>query len=293
MNPSFKGTGVALITPFNENRQVDIPALEKITDHVITGGVDYIVALGTTGESVTLSSEEKELIFNVIASTAHGRVPLVAGIGGNHTEAVAESMLKFKHPAYSAILSVTPYYNKPNQEGLYQHYKTIAHVAPLPVILYNVPGRTGVNMLPSTTLRLAHDFPVFFAVKEASGNIEQIMQVIRDAPSSFLTISGDDAITLPLIASGAHGVISVLANLLPKTFSEMVQLSLKGDFEKARALHLSMLEITRLLFADGNPGGVKIALSELGLCKPVLRQPLEPPSAAIHEAIKQELAKFR
>jgi 4-hydroxy-tetrahydrodipicolinate synthase len=292
MNTLFKGTGVALITPFQEDGRVDIESLEKITNHVIEGGVDYIVALGTTGESATLSADERELVFNIIASAAAGRVPLVAGLGGNHTEALAASILKFKHPAYSAILSVTPYYNKPNQEGLYRHYKTLAQAATLPVILYNVPGRTGVNMLPQTTIRLASEFPQFFAVKEASGNMEQIMTIIRDAPAGFMTISGDDALTLPLIASGACGVISVLANLFPRQYSDMVRLSLHGDFEKARGLHLGMIEITRLLFADGSPGGVKTAMAALGLCKPVVRLPLEMPSESIRLAILEEIKKF-
>lgn len=292
MNTLFTGTGVALITPFLEDGQVDIASLEKMTDHVIQGGVDYIVVLGTTGESATLSTEEKELVFNIVASAAGKRVPLVAGIGGNYTEALVSAMQNFKHPAYSAILSVTPYYNKPNQEGLYKHYKSIARAASLPVILYNVPGRTGVNMQAQTTIRLAREFPEFVAVKEASGNMEQIMTIVRDAPDGFQIISGDDALTLPLIASGATGVISVVANLLPKQYSAMVRLSLQGKFEEARSLHLGMLEITRLLFADGSPGGVKTALASLGLCKPILRQPLEMPGSQVQDAILKELQKF-
>jgi 4-hydroxy-tetrahydrodipicolinate synthase len=293
MKTSFKGTGVALITPFKDNFQIDIEALEKVTDHVINGGVNYIVVLGTTGESATLNAAEKELVFNTVASANSGRVPLVAGLGGNNTEVLASGIQKFNHPAYSAILSVTPYYNKPNQEGLYKHYKALALATPLPIILYNVPGRTGVNMLPQTSLRLANDFPQFFAVKEASGNIEQIMTVIRDAPEGFLTISGDDALTMPLIASGASGVISVIANLFPKQFSDMVKSSLQKDFDHARKIHLSLLEITRLLFADGSPGGVKTAMAHLGLCKGVVRQPLDMPAASIQEAIIRETDRLR
>ncbi|HMT29535.1 MAG TPA: 4-hydroxy-tetrahydrodipicolinate synthase [Bacteroidia bacterium] len=270
----LKGTGVAITTPFHKDGSINFKGFKKLLEHLIAGKVDYLVPLGTTGESVTLTRDEKIAVLDFVLEIVDKRVPVVAGVGGNNTQEVLKCLSEFDYSGIEAILSVTPYYNKPSQKGLYQHYKMIANESPVPVILYNVPGRTGCNMLAETTLNLASDFENIVAVKEASGNMEQIMNIIRDKPEGFLVISGDDAITLPLIAAGADGVISVVENAFPKEFSEMVRLSLKGNFDKARDLHYLLSEITQLLFAEGSPSGIKSALSLMDICEDHLRLPL-------------------
>ncbi len=292
MNFNFKGTGIALVTPFNADGSINFDSLTKLINHVIDNGVDYVVPLGTTGESATLSKEEKKAIFKHTIDTVKGRVHVVAGIGGNDTREVIETIKTADLNGFSAILSVAPYYNKPIQEGIYQHYKAIAEAAPLPIILYNVPGRTGSNMTAETTLRLAQ-LPNIAAIKEASGNFDQFMQIIKHKPSDFVVISGDDAITLPLIAAGAEGVISVVGNAFPKDFSAMVNLCLAGNFEAARKLHYPLVDIINLLFADGNPGGIKAALHILGIGSENLRLPLMPVSDSVRNALKTSIEQYK
>ena len=289
----FHGTGVALVTPFNADSSVDFRGLESLINHIINGGVDYLVSLGTTGETATLSADEKKEIWRFTAEINQGRVPLVAGIGGNSTREVTDHLKHFEHQDYDAILSVSPYYNKPAQEGIYQHYKAVAEASPLPVILYNVPGRTGSNVTAETTLRLAHDFQNIIAVKEASANFDQFNRIIKDKPEDFLFISGDDPITLPMIALGAVGVISVVGNALPAIFSTMVRMCLSGNFIEAQPLHFSMTEITGHFFAEGNPVGVKAALKLLEICGDTLRLPLVNISPETLENISIELKKLK
>jgi 4-hydroxy-tetrahydrodipicolinate synthase len=253
----FNGTGVAMVTPFHPNGDVDFGGLEAVINHIIGGGVDYIVSLGTTGESATLSKDEKKQVWKRTVELTDGRVPLVAGIGGNNTYEVLKDLEAFDTTGYDAILSVSPYYSKPTQEGIYQHYKAVAEKAPLPVILYNVPGRTGSTVSAETTLRLAHDFKNIIATKEASGSFDIFNHIMRDKPADFMLISGDDPVTLPMIAMGAAGIISVIGNAVPKIFSDMVKLCLKGDYVAARPLHYKLIEFTSLMFAEGNPAGVK------------------------------------
>ncbi len=288
----LKGTGVALVTPFNTDGSVDFVSLEKLVNHCINGGLEYLVALGTTGESATLNKSEKKQVVDCIIKTANGRVPVVIGIGGNNTADVIETIKSTDFTGITAILSVSPYYNKPTQEGIYQHYKAIAEVAPKPIILYNVPGRTSSNILPATTLRLANDFKNIVAVKEASGNMEQIMDIIQHKPEGFLVISGDDALTLPIVAAGGDGVISVVANAFPKQFSDMVRLTLKGDVASARPLHYSLTEIIKLLFAEGNPGGVKAALKQLGVMDDNVRLPLVKVSQNTYSQLEDRVKKI-
>lgn len=271
---NFNGTGVAMVTPFDGSGQIDFDALRKLINYLIDGGIDYLVSLGTTGESATLSKDEKKKVFSFTAEVNNGRVPLIAGIAGNNTAEVVDAIKHFETTGYSAILSASPYYNKPNQRGIYEHYKAIAESAPLPVILYNVPGRTGSNISPETTVKLAHDFKNIIATKEASGSFDQFNQIIRDKPADFMLISGDDPVTLPMISLGASGVISVVGNAFPKQFSDMVRLALQGKFKEAVPGHLNLIEFTRLMFCDGSPGGVKTALKELGICGDTLRLPL-------------------
>lgn len=285
----FHGTGVAIITPFKEDRSVDHAALRTLIDHIINGGVEYIVSLGTTGEAATLTSDEKKAVLDTTVSHVNGRVPLVAGIGGNNTLEVLNDLKKFDSKGFDAVLSVCPYYNRPTQEGIYQHYKTIAEESELPIILYNVPGRTGINMSAETTLRLAHDFKNVIAMKEASGNFEQFNKIIKNKPEDFLFISGDDPITLPLIAMGAAGVISVIGNALPGIFSTMVRMCLDGKFIEAQPLHHSLTEFTSLCFIDGNPAGVKSALNQLGVCGDQLRLPLVKVSGDTENKIKAQM----
>ena len=288
----FHGTGVAMVTPFNSDGSIDHSGIKNIIDHIISGGVEYIVSLGTTGEAATLSSEEKKEIWEATAQHNAGRVPLIAGIGGNNTAEVVRDLKIFNSKDYQAVLSVSPYYSKPTQEGIYQHYKAIAEASDLPILLYNVPGRTSMNISVETTLRLANDFKNIIGTKEASGNFDQFNLIIRDKPEDFLVISGDDAIALPLISTGAVGVISVIGNALPRILSTMVRMCLDGKFIEAQPLHYSLIEFTRLCFADGNPGGVKSALKLLDICDDVLRLPLVSVGSEITSLIREELLKL-
>lgn len=286
----FKGAGVALVTPFLADMSIDYPALRKLVREQIAGGTNFLVVQGTTGESPTLTSDEKQKVLETVQEENNGALPIVYGVGGNNTLAAAEAFSKI--PAgVDGILSVAPYYNKPIQRGFVAHYKTIAQATDLPIIMYNVPGRTGSNMLAETTLELA-EVKNIVAMKEASGNMEQIMEIIRCKPADFLVLSGDDALTMPLIAAGADGVISVVANSFPKQFSQMVEASLKGDLATARKLHYDLLPITKLFFTEGNPGGVKIALEELGWMAPHMRLPLVQVSDNLRTAIQQETKKL-
>lgn len=274
-NSQFKGTGVAIVTPFNKDSSVDYKSLGKLVNFIIKGGVEYIVVLGTTGESVNLTKEEKKLVVKQVVDTVNKRVPVVLGLGGNNTQEIVESLkVKSDFEGIDAILSVSPYYNKPNQRGIYLHYKAIAEASPLPVILYNVPGRTASNMTADTTLKLANDFKNIIAIKEASGNLEQCMKLIKHRPKDFLVVSGDDNLALPMIASGADGVISVVANAFPKDFSEMSRQILAGNVKEAQKLHYKLTDITEQLFADGNPAGIKAVLELKNICKAHLRLPL-------------------
>ena len=288
----FHGTGVAMVTPFNTDGSVDYEGLERLINFQIDGGVEYLVSLGTTGEASTLSKEEKKSVWEFTSNTVAGRLPLVAGIGGNNTAEVIEAMNSFNTSGYDAILSVSPYYNRPTQEGIYQHYKAIALEAPLPVILYNVPTRTGGNMTAETTLRLAHEFDKFIAVKEAAGNFDQFNKILQDKPENFMFISGDDGVSLPLIAMGAVGIISVVGNAVPDVFSKMIRLCLQGEFAAARKLHYKVLNFTNAIFMEGNPGGIKEALKHLGICNNTLRLPLVNVSDNLSVKIKEELEKL-
>ncbi|KQM63900.1 4-hydroxy-tetrahydrodipicolinate synthase [Pedobacter sp. Leaf216] len=288
----FQGTGVALVTPFNKDGSVDYNGLKNLINHMVDGGIDYLVSLGTTGETATMTKDEKKKVWAYTAEINNNRLPLVAGIGGNNTLAVAEDIKSFDGAGYSAILSVSPYYNKPTQEGIYQHYKYLAEISPLDLILYNVPGRTGSNMSPETTCRLAHDFKNIIATKEASGSFDQFNQIMRDKPQDFLLISGDDPITLPMVALGASGLISVIGNALPKQLSDMVKQCLAGDFKSAVPAHLSLIEFTRLAFAEGNPAGIKAALKHLGICGDTVRLPLVKASSSLEKSIIAEMEKL-
>lgn len=290
---NFSGTGVALITPFTKDLTIDWAALTTLVNDLCTNGINYLVVLGTTGEGITLTASEKKQVFEHVLTTNAGRLPLVYGLGGNNTQSCIEELQQPLLQAYDAILSVSPYYNKPTQEGIYQHYATIAKASTKPIILYNVPGRTGSNMQPSTILRLANDFANIIAVKEACGNIEQIMQVIKgNTRSDFSVISGDDTITLPLIAAGAIGVISVVGNVFPKLFSTMVELSLQQRFAEARVLHYQLLDAIDLLFVEGNPAGAKAFLYAMGKVENTLRLPLTPVSESTQHKIAQTLQKI-
>ena len=269
----YKGTGVALVTPFKNDLQVDYPALQNIVNHVINNGVDFLVALGTTSEAAVLSAEEKTLVVETIVNVNNGRVPVMLGVGGNNTADILNQLKQQKFYGITGILSVVPYYNKPQQAGIKAHFKAIADVSRVPVILYNVPGRTAQNMTAKTCLELAKH-PNIVAVKEASGDFQQVMEILRDKPDNFSVLSGEDALTMPLIALGADGVISVAANAYTRDFSDMVSLQRAGETAKARALHYKMLELTNLLFEDGNPAGVKALLNLMGLCEDALRLPL-------------------
>lgn len=283
-NNRFKGTGVAVITPFNEKGEVDYSAFKKVI-HYINNYADYLVVLGTTGENPVLSSAEKLKVIESAVEFNAGKIPIVAGAGGYDTASVTGSLKKHAIKGVDALLSVTPYYNKPQQQGLYEHYRKVSENAPLPVILYNVPGRTGVNMLPETTLKIASDFSNIMAVKEASGNMEQIMTIIKDKPDGFLVISGDDAITLPLVAAGADGVISVTANALPKLVTAMVKAAMENQWDEARRIHYRILSYTSMLFREGSPAGIKAAMSSMNLCSNILRLPLVPVSEAHYQTI--------
>ncbi|MBL7911012.1 MAG: 4-hydroxy-tetrahydrodipicolinate synthase [Bacteroidia bacterium] len=292
-NTNLRGTGVAIVTPFTKKGNVDTAALTQIVKHLHAGKVEYIVVLGTTGESVTLSKEEKKLVIETVIKANAKKLPLVLGIGGNNTAEVIETIQKTDLKPFEAILSVAPYYNKPNQEGYYQHYKAVAKSTKKDIILYNVPGRTGSNVTWETQLRIARDFKNIVATKEASGSIEQIMKLIKNKPNGFLVISGDDNLTLPVIAAGGDGVISVVANAFPKDYSEMVRLSLKHKFTEAQKLHYGLIDITDQLFADGNPGGIKYALSLLKKCDPYVRLPLCEPNDKVKKTLAELIKKYK
>lgn len=278
--------GVALITPFKTDESIDFDALARIVEHQIKNGTDYLVVCGTTAETPTLTEKEKDEVTRFVVNVNAGRLPIVLGIGGNNTKAIVEKLETYDFTGIEAILSVTPYYNKPSQEGLYQHYAAIAKSSPLPVVLYNVPGRTGVNMLADTTLRLANEFPNICAVKEASGSFSQIDDIIKNKPADFMVISGDDGITFPLITLGAVGVISVIGNAFPREFSRMVRLALQGDYESARQIHHRFTELIELLFVEGNPAGVKSMLAVMGFIENKLRLPLVPNTIKTYEKIR-------
>lgn len=286
------GAGVALVTPFNSDESVDFEALGQLIDLQINEGMDYLVSLGTTGEVATLTNDERKRIWDFTVKRVNGRLPLVAGIGGNNTAEIVEQIKNFDPTGFCAILSVSPYYNKPTQEGIYQHYKAVANASPLPVILYNVPGRTGSNITAHTTLRLANDFSNIVAIKEASGNFAQFSEILRDKPAEFLLISGDDPVTLPMMSLGAAGIISVIGNALPKKVATLAKLCAEGNYAEARSIHNELLDITDLCFIEGNPAGVKYILQELGIGKDQLRLPLVPVSEKIQAAIKEELKKL-
>ena len=272
----FKGLGIALITPFLEDGSVDYKSLVRLVEYQLANGADFFCILATTGETPTLTAEEKHKIKNTIVDLVGGRVPILMGCGGYNTAAIVEELKTGDFRGINGILSVCPYYNKPSQEGLYQHFKTIAAATKLPVVLYNVPGRTGVNMAAATTVRLAHDCPNIVAIKEASGNLEQVDEIIKNKPRSFDVISGDDALTFPMISCGAVGVISVIGNALPREFSKMIRLQMKGEYDSARKIHHRFIDLFSLLFVDGNPAGVKAMLHEMGYIENVLRLPLVP-----------------
>lgn len=270
----FVGTGVALVTPFKKDFSIDVEALKKVVDYVVDGGVEYLVVLGTTAETVTLSEEEKELVITTIVEANAGRLPLVLGVGGNNTMKLVEELKTRDFSKIDAILSVSPYYNKPTQEGIYQHFKAVAEASPVPVILYNVPGRTASNMLPATVIRLANDFKNIIAIKEAAGDIVQAMRLIKDKPSDFLVISGDDMVTLPMVLAGASGVISVIGEGFPKQFSEMVRLGLQRKVDEAYELQYQIMDAIDMIFEQGNPAGIKEVFASLGLCENIVRLPL-------------------
>ncbi len=274
----FKGTGVAIVTPFKNDSSIDFSALGRVINHVIKGGVNYIVALGTTGESVTLTKDEKQAVISYVIETVDGRVPLMAGIGGNNTQEVINSIRQSDLTGIDALLSVAPYYNKPTQRGIFQHFKSIATWSPLPVIMYNVPGRTGCNISADTCLELARNCENITGVKEASGDLGQIMKIIKGKPENFGVISGDDMLTLPIVAAGGIGVISVLGNAFPQACSELVNHALKGNFKSAREIQFRYIEMIDLLFTEGNPAGIKAILSVMDICQNYLRLPLVPVS---------------
>lgn len=286
------GAGAAMITPFTADGRVDYKALARMIDYVIEGGVDYIVALGTTAETPTLYMPERAVIAMFITNQIAGRVPLVIGCGGNSTSEVLDQLREFDLRGADAILSVTPYYNKPSQEGLYQHFRTVSEHSPLPVILYNIPGRSGVNMTAETTLRLAREVPNIIGIKEASGNIEQMQRILDNRPEGFLVLSGDDAMTIPLMRRGGDGVISVAANAFPRCFMQCVNLAKQGAFDRAEEAYASLREAVEALFAEGNPVGVKCALSVMGLIGDTMRLPLVPGTAALRARFEKLIAEY-
>ncbi|SHI93734.1 4-hydroxy-tetrahydrodipicolinate synthase [Flavobacterium terrae] len=285
---AFVGTGVALVTPFKKDFSVDTEALKRIVNYVTEGGVEYLVVLGTTAESATLSQDEKELVINTIVEANNGRLPLVLGVGGNNTLKVVEELKNRDFSNFQAILSVSPYYNKPTQEGIYQHFKMIAENSPIPVIVYNVPGRTASNMLPETVLRLANDFKNIIGIKEAAGDIVQAMKLIQHKPKDFLVISGDDMITLPMVLAGGAGVISVIGEGYPKEFSTMVRLGLERKVDEAYALHYELMDSIDMIFEQGNPGGVKEIFKSLQLSENTVRLPL----VNVNESLANRLDAF-
>ncbi|MBL7692292.1 MAG: 4-hydroxy-tetrahydrodipicolinate synthase [Flavipsychrobacter sp.] len=284
----LKGTGVALVTPFQANGAVDYPALENLITHVIKGGVDFVVALGTTAETPTLSTKEKQEVLAAVVKACDGKLPVVCGLGGNNTEELLAQLREFDLHGVDAILSVTPYYNKPSQEGLYQHYKAVANATNKPIILYNVPGRTGCNILPATVIRLANDFKNIIAIKEASGNLVQCMELIQNKPDNFTVLSGDDNLAVAQMAIGMEGIISVAANCFTKEMTDVINLAIVGKFDKARKTFYKILPGIDLLFAEGNPAGVKNVLAQMGICEQHLRLPLVP----VSEPTANKIAEF-
>ena len=287
LREKFTGTGIAIVTPFHEDGIIDWESFENLIGFWIKGKVEYLVVLGTTGESATIHGAEKQDVFSFVKDKVAGRLPLVAGIGGNDTHEIIEAFKTFDLSGYDAILSVSPYYNKPNQEGLFQHYKTLDAATPLPIIMYNVPGRTGQSVTAETTLRIARECKNIFATKEASGSFDIFNKIVKEKPADFMLISGDDPITLPMIAAGAEGLISVVANVYPGDYSEMVRLCLQGKFAEALPLHSKYIDIITSLFAEGSPSGAKAYLSEMGLCKNTVRQPVWPVSDKHLQKIKE------
>ena len=293
MNNIFRGLGIALVTPFKQNGEIDYDALERLIEYQIENGADFFTILATTGESPCLSAEEKNELTKTIVKIVGGRVPILKYCGGNYTAAVVEEIRQTDWKGIDGILSICPYYNKPSQEGLYQHFKAIAEVSPLPIVLYNVPGRTGVNMKAETTVRIATDFPNVVAIKEAAGSLEQVDEIIKNKPKHFEVISGDDALTFPMIASGAAGVISVIGNALPKEFSRMIRLEFNGEYDAARIIHRQFTELYKLLFVDGNPAGCKALLNDMGMIENVLRLPLVPTRIETKQKMNDILKKMR
>lgn len=287
----FRGTGVAIVTPFTQDGSIDWPSFEKVINHIIDGKCEYIVVLGTTGESATVHGKEKQEVFSFVNKITAGRVPIVAGIGGSDTHEVIEGFKTFDLTGYDAILSVAPYYSKPNQEGLFQHYKALDAATPLPIIMYNVPSRTGMNVSGETQVRIANECKNIFATKEASGDFAQINYIIKNKPADFMVISGDDPITLQMIADGAEGLISVVANAYPKDYSDMVRLCLAGRYNEALPIHLRYIDIIASMFAEGSPSGVKAFLSEMGLCGNYFRLPVWKVSEKHHSKIRELMKK--
>ncbi len=292
-NNIFKGLGIALITPFKSDSTVDYEALTRLVEYQIENGADFFCILATTGETPCLNKEEKEKIKKLVIDVNQGKLPILMGCGGNNTVAVVEELQTTDWSGIDGILSVCPYYNKPSQEGLYQHFKAIAQASPLPVVLYNVPGRTGINLKAETTVRLAKDCENIVAIKEASGSLEQVDEIIKNKPARFDVISGDDALTFPMIASGAAGVISVIGNALPKEFSRMIRYEFRGEYEPARKIHHRFTELYSLLFVDGNPAGVKALLHEMGMIENELRLPLVPTRITTMQKIATTLKELR
>jgi len=289
----LRGTGVALVTPFRKYGTIDFTSLGKLVDHTIDGGVDYLVALGTTSEAATMVADERVAIVDFIAERANGRVPIVVGVGGNSTQGVESQLQKMPYQNVDAILSVTPYYNKPNQKGLYYHYKSLANASDLPIILYNVPGRTGVNMSAETTVKLANEFSNIIGVKEASGDLVQVQTILRDRPKNFLVISGDDALTYSMIGAGGDGVISVTANAYPKEYSTMVKLALSKKNKAACDLNFSLLDFMEAIFEDGNPAGIKAALNAMSILENHLRLPLVKVNVQTANKIKAFIEAYK
>ena len=292
-NKNLIGTGVAIVTPFTKKGTVDTKALINLIKHLHNGKVEYIVALGTTGEIATLNADERQLVIETVVKANANKLPLVLGIGGNNTADVIDTIKKTDLKNFEAILSVAPYYNKPNQKGYYEHYKAVAQSTKKDIILYNVPGRTGSNVIWETQVKIASNFKNIVATKEASGSIEQIMKIIKNKPKDFMVISGDDNLTLPVIAAGGVGVISVVAQAFPKDYSEMVRLCLNHKFTEAQKLHYKLMDITDQLFLDGNPGGIKEALSILNICEPYLRLPLCEPNDGVKHTLKQLIKNYK
>ena len=291
LREKFRGTGVAIVTPFNQDGTIDWASFEKVINHIIEGNCEYLVVLGTTGESATIHGKEKQEVFSFVNKITAGRVPLIAGIGGNDTHEVIEGFKNFDLTGYDAILCVSPYYNKPNQEGLFQHYKALDAATPLPIMMYNVPSRTAMNVTGETQVRIANACKNIFATKEASGDFAQINYIIKNKPADFMVVSGDDPITLQMIAAGAEGLVSVVANAYPKDYSDMVRLCLAGRYNEALTLHYKYIDIIASMFAEGSPSGVKAYLSEMGLCENYFRLPVWQVSEKHHSKIRELMKK--